>query len=217
MRLGALGIAAVLLTASPPAHADPSLSGRRIVVDPGHGTINFEKDVINTGKNRDGMSEHKIAMEIGLYLGKMLEDDGATVFFTRDREDYWREGYSPGEDNKSRALFANELKADAFICIHCDWHPSRRYQGVTTFYLKDESRRLGEAIQRQLVKDLGAFNRKLVRDSFTVLDHATVPTVLVETGFLSHRTEGKKLLRPDYQKRVAAALASALRGYFAAR
>ena len=44
-----------------------------------------------------------------------------------------------------------------------------------------------------------------------------MPTVLVETGFLSNRTEGKKLLQAAYQKKVAGALASALRGYFSTR
>jgi N-acetylmuramoyl-L-alanine amidase len=212
----ASGIAALLLCAAV-AHADPILSGRRIVLDAGHATIDYEQRVINTGKTtRDGVSEHKIAFEIAQYLGKMLQDNGATVLYTRNREDYWRAGYSPGEDNKSRIYFANEVKADAFISIHCDWHPSRRFQGVTTFYLKDDSRRLGEIIQHQLVKDLRAFNRKLVNESFTVLDHAEVPAVLVETGFLSHRNESRKLLKPEYQKKVASALAAALRRYLTA-
>lgn len=210
--LAALLVASLATTAG----ADAALSGRRVVLDPGHGTIDFERTVINSGKSRDGVVENRLTMEIALQLGRMLEEDGATVFFTRDREDYWRSGYGSAEDNKARALFANDVNADAYISIHCDWHPSRRYHGVTTFYTKDNSRDLGARIQRQLVTDLKAYDRKLVRDSFTVLDHAEMPAVLVETGFLSHRTEGRKLLKAAYQKQIAAALASALRGYFSA-
>lgn len=204
------------LAAAAVVWGDAPLSGRRIVLDAGHGTIDYELDVINSGKSRDGIGENRITMEIALALGKILEEDGATVFFTRNRDDYWRSGYGSAEDNKARAYFANEVNADAFISIHCDWHPSRRYHGVTTFYTKDGSRELGDRVQKQLVKDLKAFDRNLVRDSFTVLDHTEMPAILVETGFLSHRTEGKKLLRSDYQKKVAAALAAALRGYFSA-
>jgi N-acetylmuramoyl-L-alanine amidase len=212
MRFPALWGAALLLATA--VGADATLSGRRIVIDPGHGTIDFERQIINSGKSRDGVNEYRLNMDIALFLGKMLEDDGATVFLTRDREDYWRSGYGPAEDNKARAFFANEVNADAFIAIHCDWHPSRRFHGVTTFYTKDKSRELGERIQRQMVKDLGAFDRKLVKDSFTVLDHTEMPAVLVESGFLSNRAEGKKLMTAAYQKKVAAALAAALRGYF---
>lgn len=194
--------------------AEPSLSGRRIVIDPGHGTIDFDRRVINTGKSRDGVFENRITMEIALYLGKILEEDGATVYFTRNKEDYWREGYSPAEDNKARAYFANELNADALICIHCDWNPSRRFRGVTTFYEKPNSAELGSWIQRTLVRDLRTTDRGVVKDSFTILDHAEMPTVLVETGFLSNRSEGKSLLQSDYQKKVAGALASAIRGFF---
>jgi len=210
-------LSGVALAAVSLASAEPPLSGRRIVVDAGHGTIDFDRRIINTGKSREGLYEHRLTMEIALYLGKILEEDGATVFYTRNRDDYWREGYGSAEDNKARAYFANELNADALICIHCDWNPSRRFQGVTTYYAKNNSAEMGGWIQRQLTKDLKATDRGLVRDSFTILDHAEVPTVLVETGFLSNRTEGKKLLQPAYQKRVAGALASALRGYFSTR
>ena len=200
------------------AAADPSLSGRRIVIDPGHGTIDFERRIINTGKNvSGGVPEYRINMEIALALGKLLEDDGATVFFTRNQDDYWRESYSPAEDNTARAYFANELNADALICIHCDWSPSRRFRGVTTFWEKPSSRDLAERIQRQLVKDLKTTDRGVVHDSFTILDHSDVPTVLVENGFMSNRSEGRKLLQPAYQKKIAGALATAIRGFFGNR
>lgn len=211
----ALALGAAALAAVSAASAEPVLAGRKIVLDPGHGTIDYERSIINAGKSRDGVQEHRLTMQIATYLGRLLEEDGATVFFTRTGADYWRLGYSPAEDNRARAFFANEIGADAYISIHCDWHPSRRYHGVTTFYTKEHSRRLGELIQRRLVRDLKANDRDLVKDSFTVLDHTDMPAVLVETGFLSHRVEGRKLLRADYQKKVAGALAAALRGFFA--
>ena len=38
-----------------------------------------------------------------------------------------------------------------------------------------------------------------------------MPAVLVETGFMSNRTEGRKLAQPAYQNRIAAAMEAKLR------
>jgi N-acetylmuramoyl-L-alanine amidase len=39
----------------------------------------------------------------------------------------------------------------------------------------------------------------------------------VENGFMSNRLEGRKLLQPAYQKKIAGALATAIRGFFGNR
>ena len=199
-----------------PTSARLSLGGKIIVLDPGHAAINFQRAVINPGKSKgDVIVEHRLTLEIAEALAQVLEADGATVYLTRTPNDYWRAGYSAIEDNKARAFFANEVKADVLIAIHCDWHPSRRFYGVTTFYSAPSARGLGETMQHQLVHDLRTHDRGVIQTHFTVLDHADMPAILVETGFMSNRTEGRKLAQSAYQKRIAAAMASALRRYFA--
>ena len=205
-----------LSLAAAPTSAGLPLTGKVIVLDPGHAAVNFQRNVINSGKSRDTLApEHGLTLAIATYLAGILEADGATVYLTRTQSDYWREGYSAIEDNKARAYFANEVKADMLMAIHCDWHPSRKFYGVTTFYSATNGRSLAENIQKRLVNDLGTHDRGVIRSSFTVLDHANMPAILVETGFMSNRTEGKKLTQAAYQKRVAAALASGIRRYFA--
>jgi N-acetylmuramoyl-L-alanine amidase len=200
------------------AHAEPLpvLQGHKIVIDPGHGTLNYDGRIINAGKiNRSGVQERRVAMSISQKLGEMLEKEGAIVYYTRTMKDFWRESASNAEDNKSRALVANSIGAQAYIAIHCDWDPRSRVHGVTTFYLQDISRELGNSIQTSMVKNLQVYNRKLVRDSYTVLDVATVPAVLIETGFLSNGTEARKLANKKYQEKVAAAIARGVKNYFA--
>src|SRR5439155_8380334 len=133
-----------------------------------------------------GLMEHKLNLEICQKLGKRLEKEGAKVIFTRTPSDYWRESYSTIEDNKNRAAFANELKANAFLAIHCDWDPKRKIQGVTTIYEKPESKRLGELVHKSMLKTLHCRDRKLVKDTYTVLDVITVPGLIIECGFLSN-------------------------------
>ncbi|MBI1326585.1 MAG: N-acetylmuramoyl-L-alanine amidase [Alphaproteobacteria bacterium] len=49
---------------------------------------------------------------------------------------------------------------------------------------------------------------------FAVLKAADIPSVLVETGFLSNRSEADLLASPAHQQKVAAALKNAINGYF---
>src|SRR5438876_228302 len=122
--------------------ADLALAGHTIVLDPGHGVINFFGRIINPGReNNSGLKEHKLNMEIVVKLGGLLEKEGARILYTRTPADYWRESYSTVEDNTARALFANELKAEAYVSIHCDWDSKRRTNGVTTLYAKEISQK----------------------------------------------------------------------------
>ncbi len=43
---------------------------------------------------------------------------------------------------------------------------------------------------------------------FFVLMGVDAPSVLVEVGFISHPSEGKKLKSPDYQQKIADAIAA---------
>lgn len=209
--------ALALLFIAAAAHADspPILQGRLIVLDPGHATLNYDGAVINPGKaSWAGTKENRVTCSVAQKLGALLEKDGANVVYTRTPHDFWRESYNVVEDNKDRAAFANKIGAHAYISIHCDWDPRSRIHGVTTFYTKENSRKLGAAIHTNMVRTLGAKNRQLVRDSYTVLDTATMPAVLVETGFLSNAAEAKRLSLPGYQDKVAQALLAGIRNYF---
>jgi N-acetylmuramoyl-L-alanine amidase len=203
-----------------PLFADPHsvLRGHVIVVDAGHGVIDYDSHIINPGKvNTSGVMEHKLNMSIAQKLGARLEKEGAKVIYTRTPYDYWRESYGTIEDNKNRAEFANEIKAEVFLAIHCDWHPKRKVQGVTTIYKKPESKKLGEAIHRQMLKKLRARDRKLVNDSYTVLDVINMPGLIIECGFMSHREESRKLVKPAYQNDIAEAITNGLKAYFSSR
>ncbi len=211
------GIFTLALTLILPLFADAPnpLKGQLVLLDPGHGVVNFQSDVINPGKvNNSGLMEHKLNMDIVERVGALLEDQGARVFYTRTPFDYWRESYGTIEDNKNRSQYAKEVGAVVMISVHCDWSPNRKFRGVTTYYQKPNSKRLGELVHRSMIRELKAHDRKLVCDNYTVLDTATMPTILVECGFLSHRQESKKLAQKSYQKQIANALVNGLKNYF---
>ncbi|HIB66496.1 MAG TPA: N-acetylmuramoyl-L-alanine amidase [Phycisphaerales bacterium] len=53
----------------------------------------------------------------------------------------------------------------------------------------------------------------LIRNRFVVLRHAEMPSVLVETAFLTNPSEGAKLSDPEFQKVIAQQLAGGLANY----
>lgn len=71
----------------------------------------------------------------------------------------------------------------------------------------NESARFALAVQRRLNALLGSKDRGVKQAPFVVLTGATMPAVLVEVGFLSNPDETRLLEDPDYQQRLAEALA----------
>jgi N-acetylmuramoyl-L-alanine amidase len=82
----------------------------------------------------------------------------------------------------------------------------------------DESRDLAVRVQRTMVRRLKPHNSAMrdlgVRSApFVVLIGASMPSILVETAFLTHKQEGKLLARPAYRQHVAEALDEGVRHY----
>ena len=71
---------------------------------------------------------------------------------------------------------------------------------------REESKQLGEEIQKSIVKLLQPENsrvNKQATSSTYILYNATVPAVLVECGFLSNSAELKRLKTEEYQNKMA--------------
>ncbi len=84
----------------------------------------------------------------------------------------------------------------------------------------DESAALATAVQRAVVRRVrerwrGVTDLGVKRGPFYVLVGAYMPCVLVETSFLTHAVEGRRLARRDYQADVADGLATGIARYLA--
>lgn len=70
----------------------------------------------------------------------------------------------------------------------------------------------------RLLESIGQFNPLQKRDvqqaGFAVLKAPDIPSVLVETAFLSHPEDERLLAAPDYQEAMAASLLAGIKGYF---
>jgi N-acetylmuramoyl-L-alanine amidase len=83
----------------------------------------------------------------------------------------------------------------------------------TTAQIKD-SLKLGSAMLGQ-IKNIGKLHKGRVEQAgFAVLKAPDIPSVLVETAFISNPEEEKRLVSPQYQNDLADALMKGIERYF---
>jgi N-acetylmuramoyl-L-alanine amidase len=177
------------------ASLNEPLKGKTIVVDPGHG---------GTDAGAMGLSQKIYERDINLAAGKALaaklEAAGANVILTRsNNKDY----ISLAE----RTKMAKEAHADLFVSIHQNMYPNNPSVAgsITFYYHSTESKRLAEAIEEQVVLNLQSnqADGKVDQNELYVLNHTTIPAVLVEGCYLSNTKELKNSITPDYQEKLS--------------
>ena len=196
-----------------------------ICIDPGHGTppaIGAQTEPIGPGsserKIKDGGGAHgePVALAISKRMRGLLLARGYRVAMTRTGPTIH---LGDGDGNVARAKFCNRRHAALMVRIHADGSPDRSLHGISTLVpawhkgwtddIYTPSLRAGRDVQKAVVASTGALDRGIVRRSdLTGFNWANVPTILVETGFLSNASDWKLLHTPSYQQRVARGLSA---------
>ena len=73
---------------------------------------------------------------------------------------------------------------------------------------------LGSILLRKLANIADLHSRRIEQAAFVVLKAPDIPSLLVETGFISAPKEEKRLNDPKYQQKIAAGLAQGITAYF---
>ncbi|WP_380166854.1 N-acetylmuramoyl-L-alanine amidase CwlD [Kroppenstedtia sanguinis] len=190
------------------------LSGKVIVLDPGHG--GYDGGAVS----REGLQEKEVTLKISLLLRDYLQESGALVFMTRE-VDKDLAGASQrrrkATDLMERARIVKTSGADVFISIHLNAIPSPRWSGAQTFYYPtmEANKKLAESIQSELIRNLDNTDRKArYSGEVYILKTSPVPAALVEVGFLSNPAEARMLGEGAYQKKVASAIYNGLLRYY---
>jgi N-acetylmuramoyl-L-alanine amidase len=192
------------------------LSGRIIILDPGHGGV-------DGGAIGGKTLEKDITLTITLLLRDYLQEQGALVLLTRegdyDLAEEETKGYSRRkvEDLKKRLQMINESDADLYLSLHLNAIPSPNWRGAQTFYHGsfEENKRVSKFIQDELRKNLSNTSREAKAvQSLYLLKNAKVPGALVEVGFLSNPSERELLEKKKYQRQIAESIYKGVNRYF---
>ncbi len=195
------------------------VANKTIVLDAGHGGI--DPGAMNKDKT---ILEKDVNLEITKKLRDLLESSGATVIMTRDRDVslYQEDGNKTtrqkyNENLKNRKKIINESNADIFVSIHLNAFEQSKYYGAQTFYPKgkDDGKELAQFIQDELKRVVDQDNDRKIkpRDDIYLLKNATMPSVLIECGFLSNEKESQLLADSKYQDKIAWAIYVGIQKY----
>ncbi|GIQ70180.1 hypothetical protein XYCOK13_30040 [Xylanibacillus composti] len=175
----------------------------KVIVDPGHGG----RDPGAIGVNQ--LREKDVNLDIALKLKQALINKGYTVAMTRDNDIYLT--------LQERVEHANREQADIFVSIHANAHPSSTVRGSMVLYydrnypqanypaspemsaLTPQSKALASYVLDEMVRSVGTQNRGLVPSAAYVVRSGKMPSILVETAFLSNPQDAA-LLASEWAK-----------------
>jgi N-acetylmuramoyl-L-alanine amidase len=222
VKLGEVKFAAALFAAAALALPSPAAATPLICIDPGHdATADPSLERIGPGsttyKIKDGggaPGEATVVLHIGFKLRTILRQRGYRVAMTRTTSEFT---YG-NRGNIARAKFCNRRASALMVRIHADGSTDSSRHGASTLFpawhagwtddILPESRRAARLVQAHMIARTGALDLGLVRRAdLTGFNWANVPVVLVETGFMTNPTEGRRLRNTWYQWKVARGLA----------
>jgi N-acetylmuramoyl-L-alanine amidase len=232
--MGGLALVAALLAA---AGGGGDLSGRTVVLDPGHNgrngahpeRINRQVDIGHGmrkacdtagAQTASGYTESRYNLAVAREVARILRRDGAEVILTRSSD----RGVGPCITR--RAGIGNEAQADAAVSIHADGGPPggrgfhvirpTRIEGLTDdIYV--ESRRLGRILRAAYRERTGlpratyvGGNGLVARSDLGGLRLSDVPKVFIETANMRNATDASKIESVRFRKRIARGIADGL-------
>lgn len=192
------------------------LKGKIICIDPGHGGTDVGAIGHIGGKD---VYEKNITLSIALPLRDMLTSAGAKVVMTRDTD---KDVYGPWADAdpelQARCAIANEAHADAFVSIHIDSFSNSSVDGTTAYYNAKSSKDLllAQMMHQATMNSLSIPDRGVKSNDFYVNVYTTMPSVLMEMGFITNDHRVKMLTSSWGPRGIAQSLFNGLVNYFAA-
>ncbi|NLV92737.1 MAG: N-acetylmuramoyl-L-alanine amidase [Firmicutes bacterium] len=213
--LGLLALLAVVTTRTLPIVGD-ELQLRRadVVLDAGHGGID------SGAHDGAGVYEKDIVLDVVLRMREYLARYGLTVELTRET-DQDLSGFETHRRGRHRQDLANRVKimnqGQVAVSIHVNAIADPSVHGAVVFYARGSEQ--GKLLAEKVLAELGKvqhLNHSFVvpRENIYVLRNTSVPTILVELGFISNAEDKAKLITESYRQTLAEAVSRGILDYF---
>ena len=169
---------------------------KRIIIDAGHG--GYDPGAVYFGKR-----ECDLNLEISMCLKKIFEENGYIVSMTREEDiDLCENEFIKRNDLNKRIELINGSQSMLCLSIHMNSFVDSQYHGAQVFYASNnkENSILADKVMNNIKKIMKNTDRKpLVKDNIYMLKKISIPTIIVECGFMTNYDELKKLLDFNYQ------------------
>ena len=187
-------------TAPPPPRPQPAprpapATRAVVMIDPGHG--GRDPGAVGIG----GLRESSVVLPISQRVAAILQQNGVQAVLTRD-SDYF-------VSLQGRVNLAQRANADLFVSIHANAISMSRPEvnGLETYYYNNNSLSLARSIHNSVLQNVTVRDRNVRRARFFVLRRSSMPSVLVEVGFVTGAEDAARLRSTAYQNQMADAIA----------
>ncbi|HLD01985.1 MAG TPA: N-acetylmuramoyl-L-alanine amidase [Patescibacteria group bacterium] len=177
-----ISILALVLTLFPPnpSIAASNVTGKKIVIDPGHGGTDTGTTECST------LVEKEATLQIARILRDKLQADSAIVTMTRDSD--------VGLGNTERANIANAAGGQALVSVHLNGSTNHSANYTKVLYGKRiKDLEFANVMHSAQYPFLGIAEKKTTNFASGVLLKSDMPAVITESVFLSNTTECTKL------------------------
>jgi len=192
----------------------PTLTGKVVVVDPGHGGP--DRGVASRVEGVD-VDEAYVAYDIATRVEGRLTALGVTAYLSRGGDP------TSAIDEEARADFANSAAADLVVSLHAEaLDPGEHACGCATYYYgggrsgahSAVGERLARLLQDEITTRTDLLDCRTHTKTWDLLRHTTMPAVRVEVGFLSHPGDAVRLADPSFRDVVAEAVVAGVQRLF---
>ncbi len=165
-----------------------SLSGRTIVLDPGHGGGD------GGASGHRGLLEAQVALDLARRIEGRLSAHGVSVVFTRTAA-------TDGGSDEERAGFANSCDADLVLSLHADHSASGSAHGVATFFYghadgagwSSTGEHFADLLLREIVARTGLTDCRTHARTWSLLRRTRMPAVRLDFGYLNNEGDAAAL------------------------
>ncbi len=180
-----------------------------VIVDVGHGGRD-----LGARAQAPYCEEKRICLQTARLVKKHLNQLGYRVIMTRDTDVF--------VSLERRVEIAGQARGDLFVSIHCNSVRNPTAQGIEIWFHENRddrirstgSRKLAEAVLSRIIRRTEAVSRGVKKGSFYVLREATMPAIIVESGFISNPGERALLRTREYQEKVARGIVDGIDAFF---
>jgi len=190
---------------APQISSKQPLFGRSIVIDAGHGGSE------SGAPGAFGVDEKDLVLDIARRLTTKLQKRGALVTMTRDK-DIQVPIYE-------RPLLAEKLNTDILMSIHANALPDgvdpNGSRGAGVYFYQPQARPLAESLLGALLKGVPEDgNDGLHYQNLALTRPSSQLSVLVETAFMTDKSNLRLLMSPTGRERIAQSLARGLEEFY---
>lgn len=185
----------------------PKLSGKRIIIDPGHGGA--DRGLITRGPEGP-VSEADLLWDLASRLEGRMTAIGMETFLSRPTTG------SPSDIE--RAATANTVGADLMISLRCASHSSPAATGVASFHFGNShgsvstiGRNLADFIQREVVARTGLRDCRTHGRTWDLLRLTRMPTVQVDVGYITNPGDRAMLVTAQTRDAIAEGVLAAVK------